>query len=211
MEAEYYVLEDGEKAGPFTYSELVERGMDIDTQVLTPLSDTWQSASYVHEFSEYFEANGYYFPTEGNLAGAAWRILAFVIDYMAISLIAGFIEAETGWIKLPKTITIDTAMAGQLPRGLMVILFALFAAVYILYHSLFEVSGLRATIGQRICGLKVVDEDGRRIHFLRAIFRNIGGILSCMLYCLPFLTLFLSERKQTWYERLAKTYMIRVE
>jgi len=66
MNDEYYILEDGEKVGPFSFDELTARGVDIDSSILVPGSDTWQNASYLPEFSEYFEAQGFYFPTEGN-------------------------------------------------------------------------------------------------------------------------------------------------
>ncbi len=206
MNEEYYVLENGEKTGPFSYDELIERGLEIDTQVLMPDAETWQNASYVPAFSEYFEAQGYYFPTEDNLAGFGWRTLAFFVDYMIVSAIAVLIDLQAGWVTLPAKPTLT-----MLPERTMYIVEMSFCVLFLVYHSLFEATDSRGSIGKRMCSLKVVDEDGRRINLVKALLRNLGALLSFMFYGLPFLTIFFSERKQTWYERLAKTYMIRVE
>ncbi|MDB5010609.1 MAG: hypothetical protein JWQ06_1398, partial [Mucilaginibacter sp.] len=83
------------------------------------------------------------------------------------------------------------------------------AVLFLIYNGLFEATATRGSLGKKLFNLKVVDEDGRQLTFLKAMARNFGALLSFMLYGLPFLTLFLSEHKQTWYDRLAKTYTIR--
>jgi hypothetical protein len=55
--------------------------------VLSPKADDWQRASDLPEFFEYFEAKGVYFPTEDNLATFWWRLLAYLIDSVLISLL----------------------------------------------------------------------------------------------------------------------------
>ncbi len=213
MNEEYYVLEDGEKVGPFTYNELIERGLDVDTSVLTPLTDAWQNASYLPQFSEYFEAMGYYFPTEDNLANAGWRTIAFIIDYIIVSVITMFIALNAGLFKLPATTTFNPAAAlSMLSQRTIYTMEASLAIVFLLYNILFE-STARGSIGKRICGLKVVDEDGRKLTLVKTFLRNVGALTAFNIFGLVFLivSFFFRDLRQTWYERLTKTYVIKPE
>lgn len=207
MNEAYYVLEDGEKTGPFSYEELIEREIDIDTQVSTPQDETWQNASYLPEFIEYFESQGYNFPTEENLAGFGWRILAFVIDYMIVSILSVFVCLQSGWLQLPAKPTLNM----MFPEKTMYLIEAVFGVIFLLYHTFAEAIHSRGSLGKRICSLKVVDEDGRRLTLVKAFLRNLGALLSFMFWGLPFITALFSPQKQAWYERLLKTYMIRVD
>ncbi len=57
-----------------------KQGMDVNTQLSTPLNDKWQYASEMPEFIEYFKSIGIQFPFIGdNLANFEW-LLAFIID-----------------------------------------------------------------------------------------------------------------------------------
>ena len=47
----------------------------------------------------------------------------------------------------------------------------LYVIISCLFHASFESSKLRATPGKKICGLVVVDRDGKRITFIRAVLR----------------------------------------
>jgi len=204
MSEEYYVLENGEKTGPFSFNELTARGLDVDTSISTPGSDTWQNASYLPEFNEYFEAQGYYFPTEDNIAGFGWRVLAFIIDNILLSFL--IVNIHIPGFEFPRA----TSMAelSKIPVRSLMLLNLSFGVVFIVYNTVFEASKLRGSIGKMVCRLQVVDEDGKKLTVLKALGRNFGAILSSMIYGLPFLTYFFSEQKQTWYDKLMKAYTI---
>src|ERR1700744_1693970 len=151
MNDEYYILEDGEKLGPFSFNELTARGVDIDSSILVPGSDTWQNASYLPEFSEYFESQGFYFPTEGNLANFGWRTLAFTIDYIIISLIAGLIDVNAGWLVFPKSASINpTAVLNSMPQRSLMIIELSFVIVFLVYNILLEASNMRGSFGKKM-------------------------------------------------------------
>ena len=214
MNDEYYILEDGEKAGPFSFDELTERGIDIDSSILVPGSDTWQNASYLPEFNEYFESQGFYFPTEGNLAGFGWRTLASVIDYIVVSLIAGLIDIKAGWLVFPASTAFNpTLMLTNLSQRSLMIIELSFVVVFVLYNTIFEATDMRGSIGKRTCGLKVVDADGRKLSFLMAVARNIGAVTVYHIFGLIFLIIsfFFSDRQQTWYDKQTKAYVIKPE
>ena len=214
MSEEYYLLEDGEKKGPFAFNELIQRGIEIDTPVLLPGADEYQNASYLPEFMEYFDKQGYHFPTEDNLAGFGWRTLAFVIDYMVISIIAGFVCIKSGLLVVPPTGSFDPkAFFNTLPQHTVLMIEATVAIVFLIYNVLFEATGMRGSLGKRLCGLKVVDADGRRVNVGIAFLRNVGALTAYNPFGLIILIIifFAGKYQQTWYERLLKTYMIKAE
>lgn len=212
MNEEYYVLEDGEKVGPFSFNQLINRGIDIDTPVSAPGDDNWHNASYLPEFIAYFETQGYNFPTEDNLAGFGWRTLAFIIDYMILSLVTGTICVKAGLLVFPASAKFDPAMfLNTLSQRSLLTIEACFVAVFLCYNVLFEASGIRGSIGKKVCGLKVVDADGRKLGIGMVFLRNLGAVTAYNLFGLIFLIInyFVAGHQQTWYERLGKTYMIK--
>ena len=76
MTDNYYILQDGEKTGPFTYGELMDMGLDVNTRIVSETGSDWQNAADIPDFFEYFEARGHAFPTEDNLATFWVRLLA---------------------------------------------------------------------------------------------------------------------------------------
>jgi uncharacterized RDD family membrane protein YckC len=205
MNNEYYILEGEEQLGPFSFDELLKRDIDIHTSILAPKASEWQYASELPELYEYFEAKDIYFPTLDNLASPGWRTLAFIVDYLLLSVIVEVIALQLGWVTLPTT--------GEfvLPEpDIMLKMQLVFYAVYLTYNVLFELTGWKATIGKKIFGLRVIDVNGEKISILQSLGRNFGAILSIALTMIPFLSIFGSEYKQQWYDNLAKTYMIKI-
>ncbi len=211
MNNEYYIIEGGEKKGPYTFNELINMEIDIYTEISVGVDKEAVYASYLPELSEYFEDQGYIFPTEGNVANIGWRILAFVIDYVIISIIVMTCLVNFGLLKLPASTQLTTAEALKMfsSKDIYNIEICL-AAVFLLYNIIFE-STLRGSIGKLICGLKVVDEDGQKLSLVKTLLRNIGAITALNMIGLIIVTIsfFYKEVNQTWYERLTKTYVIK--
>lgn len=202
MNNEYYLVEGEEKTGPYTYQELINRDITIHTEIITSKSDTPQYASELPEFIDYFEAQGIYFPTGDNLAPYASRIFAFIIDYFLVSMIVAIIDIKAGWITLPAQPTFT------LPYPQSIILVASFSAIFLLYNVLFEHSKFKGSIGKILCKIMVVDIDGQNLKIGNSIVRNLGVLVSLMIYALPFLTALFGEHRQAWYEKLTKAYQI---
>ncbi|RZA02919.1 MAG: RDD family protein [Sphingobacteriaceae bacterium] len=205
MNDEYYIQQGEEKIGPFTFEELMNNDIDIHTSILAPGQSKWQYASELPELYEYFEAKDIYFPTMDNLATAGQRTLAFIIDYLLLTIFMELIALQLGWVTLPtdgKFIWPDNDTMFKMQ--------GLFYGIYIAYNVLFEMTGWKATIGKKICSLRVIDVNGEKISILQSLGRNMGAILSIALTMIPFLSIFGSEYKQEWYDNLAKTYMIKI-
>jgi uncharacterized RDD family membrane protein YckC len=201
MNKEYYLVEDGERTGPYTYNQLVNMDIDIHTELITPQSDAPQYASNLPEFIEYFESRGIYFPTGDNLAPIGSRIFAFIIDYFLVSMLLLFALMKLGYIVLP-------AQPAMLPYTQLALLAKVFYPVFFVYNVLFEISKLKATPGKLLCKIIVVDIDGQSIKIGNALLKNLGVCLSLLIYALPFLSALFNEHRQAWYERIAKSYQI---
>lgn len=202
MNDEYYILEGEEKKGPYTYNELINMDITIHTEIITGVSDTPQYASELPEFNDYFEAQGIIFPTLDNLATYGNRLLAFLIDYFPLSILVETIEIRTGLVKLPAQFTLGQTI----PADMLILNISILAAFFV-YKTILEATSLKSTLGKRAMKLMVVDIDGKGLSFGKSLLRNLGVVLSVTIW-LPFLSIFFSEHRQTWYDNLAKTYVI---
>jgi uncharacterized RDD family membrane protein YckC len=78
---------------------------------------------------------------------------------------------------------------------------------YLFYAAALEASRMQGTIGKRIVGIQVIDLAGRRIGFRRALGRNLSKMLSFLPAFIGCIAAFWSTTKQTWHDRVAKTYV----
>jgi len=208
MNEEYYILVDAEQTGPYTFDELIEKEPDLHTRIMAPSADTWQDACDVPELFEYFRAQGYHFPTEDNLASYWWRLLAFLIDFFMLLFVMSFIVSlliQGGVLHInlatfdPYKISVHDATIIQLSMYLFLLL----------YNAICEASPMEGSVGKKICGLVVVDQDGDGINLGVALFRSLGKILSIYLWGLGTFSIFWTEGKQGLHDILAKTYVVR--
>jgi len=201
----YYAVQDGKEVGPFTREQLIEQGISADTLVLSPLSEHWQSAGELPELTQYFQEAGIYLPYRAILANFWWRLLAFLIDtaivYAFLIVAVVFIDVVLPLIgKSPLNFDDNNTSNAITLTYVLVVVF---------YFPLMESSRTQATIGKIACGLKVVDENGMRISFLKAIGRYLGKILSSLICYAGFLVVLFSDNRQAWHDQLAKTYVLR--
>lgn len=203
MNEEYYIIEDDQKKGPYTFSEIMQMDIDIHTEVITGANDTPQYASELSEFNEYFERKGIYFPTEDNLASFGKRAGAFLIDYLGWYLLLSNIISRTTIIVLPTSYRIGDPVPPEMFK-----LSLLMLGSFLIYNTICEATGLKGSLGKKILRLMVVDIDGQRLSVPRAFLRNLGVVLSITIW-IPFLSVLFSEHRQAWYDSWAKTYVIK--
>ena len=196
----YYILQKGERTGPFTFDELMETGVDVHTRILSPLAENWEDACDLPEFSGYFQSKNYYFPTEANLATFGWRLLAYLVDFIILVML--MVVAINIFTAFGVTFNINKYAD-------VVKLQLLFFAVLVLYNASCEALPLMGSPGKKACGLVVVDVDGRRISFLNAMVRSAGKAMSIFLMYTGFFSILFTEYKQALHDLLAKTYVIR--
>ena len=65
------------------------------------------------------------------------------------------------------------------------------------------------TVGKMVCGLRVVRQDGDEISLLTAFLRNVVGYMLSGIFALGFIWAIFDKEKQTWHDKLARTYVVR--
>lgn len=203
MNEEYYLIEGDKKNGPYTFNELMQMDIGIYTEVIAGGSDTPQYASELPELNEYFRRRNIHFPTEDNLASVGQRVGAFLIDYIGWYLLASNIIVNTGIVVLPTDYKIGNAVPPEMLQLSLIML-----GSFLIYNTICEATGLKGSLGKKILKLVVVDIDGQRLSLPRAFLRNLGVVLSIIIW-IPFLSVLFSEHRQAWYDSWAKTYIIK--
>jgi uncharacterized RDD family membrane protein YckC len=201
---EYYILKHGNQEGPYTHTQLMDMGIGATDFLISPLADGPQQAADLPEFQDYFVSVGIYMPTPQNVATFWWRLLAFVIDYIIVivGLVIGF-GAIGVFIGLThRSVDFESPDLDLFYR-------VLFFLALVAYHSIFEATTMQGSIGKLICKLIVVDPDGYRLTFGKALSRNFSKLLSSLLCGIGFLTVLWNPMKQAWHDQVAKTYVIR--
>lgn len=206
MTDSYYILRDGVKTGPFTYDELTDMGLDANTRVVSSTGNNWEAASDMPDFYEYFEAKGHTFPTEDNLATFWWRLAAYVIDNIVVLMLLAVILPDL-FITIYKNELADNMSTEALMARVK--LNAISFVVTTIYHSLFEASKWRGSIGKKICNLTVIDADGIGLGIGRAFLRNVSKFLSAIVFCIGYLNILWDDHRQGWHDQIARAYVIR--
>jgi uncharacterized RDD family membrane protein YckC len=122
-------------------------------------------------------------------AGFWWRVLAWFLDALIISLcrcLPGVTAGDSWFALIPQVI------------------------IGWLYFSLMESSRHQATVGKLVCGLRVTDEAGRRIGFARATGRHFAKILDALTLGIGFLMVAFTRRKQGLHDLVARTLVVRL-
>ena len=125
-------------------------------------------------------------------AGFWWRVLAVILDSIVLSVINGIITFAVG---IQAMISESLSMRGTMGTYS--------AIIALLYYPLFESSRFRATPGKLVCGLVVVDDEGRQIGFARSLGRNLGKFVSAAILMIGFLMAGWTHRKQALHDMMA--------
>lgn len=213
MDTEYFIMNNGAQAGPFTLQELLERQPELHTGIRRAAESEWTDACDMPELFDYFLAKGYDFPTEDNLASFGWRLLGYVVDYLLLSFLVDLVFmvlANFGITFNINAITLKTLSdPSKVPVGEMLAIEFIWLATLIIYNAICEASPMKGSIGKRIFRMVVVDADGARLSFPRAMMRSIGKAISVFFLYLGFLSILFTEHKQALHDYLAKTYVVK--
>jgi uncharacterized RDD family membrane protein YckC len=115
------------------------------------------------------------------------RLGAFVLDAIAIAIIAQLLSLDRD---------------GDPGSRLMVLL-------ALIYHVGFW-TWRATTPGGMILQLRVVRADGKKLEFPESLVRGLTGIFSLVVAGLGFLWMLWDPERQTWHDRVAGTYVVKV-
>ena len=157
-------------------------------------------------------------------AGFWWRVLAWFIDSLILGSATLFIDQALGIGRfghvgiLPGSggniinvsdsvdMTMNQSLAG--PAFGWPDLIGLLLPIA--YYALLESSRWQATLGKRLCRLRVTGLDGGRISLGRAVGRYLGKFLSAFILGIGFLMVAWTQRKQGLHDLLASTLVVRL-
>ena len=140
--------------------------------------------------------------------GGFWiRFVAYVLDAILLNIAFGVIGAVVGISIFPA----DTANMDPAVFMSEMGTFQLVALVVTwLYFALMESSPRGATVGKMVLGLRVVDEQGNRISFLRATGRFFAKIISSVILFIGFLMIAFTDRKRGLHDIMAGTLVVKI-
>lgn len=158
-------------------------------------------------------------------AGFWLRVLAWVVDCIVLGAAEVALGMTTGLRRAGVTIDNDDQPAQQVSDiayttsyhfgvpgwhlhggGLSLLVLILTIGYFVLMES----SHWQATIGKRVCRLRVTDTDGRRISIPRALGRYLGKFVSGFILGIGFLMVGWTRRKQGLHDLMADTLVMRV-
>ncbi len=128
-----------------------------------------------------------------NYSGFWIRFLAYFVDGLILGVGGGLV-------------LVAAAYAGEA--------FALLATLVVVtgpfvYFAALQSSARQATYGKALVGLKVADNGGNRISFLRSLARELSKLISAFPLMIGFLLAGFAKRKQALHDMVASTVVVR--
>ena len=107
----------------------------------------------------------------------------------------------------PNNPTIPSAVTTAVMDYLLIISLIGFLLVW-LYYAGMESSGMQATLGKRVMGLKVTDVDGDQIGFGTATGRFLGKMISGLILGIGYIMAAFTPKKQALHDMIAGTVIV---
>ena len=210
-EMQIYVTQNGQRVGPFLLEEI---NRQLAAGTLNPSDQAWSEGSPgwkpLLSFAGVIVPGGASSTAEPvGIAtpivvappryGGFWiRVVAYIVDCVILVVPIGIVQ-------LLLRANADNPASGQ--SGLAAIIAILIEFVY--FAALWS-SSIQASLGQKLFGLRVIRvSDGGKISFLRGLVRVFGMVLSGVTFCIGYLMVALTERKQGLHDMLAATYVVK--
>jgi uncharacterized RDD family membrane protein YckC len=155
-----------------------------------------------------------------NYAGFWMRFVAFIIDYIIISILQSVvimpILATLGFSVVSINGFDFDSMSDQ-DTWAMIMAFIAAASfamtvsfvIQTLYFSFMESSKHQATLGKMALGIKVTDMNGDKLDFPKALLRQLGKVLSSMIFLIGYILAGLTEKKQALHDIIVGALVVR--
>lgn len=132
--------------------------------------------------------------------GGFWlRVVAYIVDTLVLSIPGAILGAVMGAMTSLSPVTPVPDLNGTL----------LSIAIAWLYFALMESSERGATLGKMAVGLRVVDEGGQRISFLRATGRYFSKFFSALILMIGFIMVAFTDKKRGLHDLIAGTLVVK--
>jgi uncharacterized RDD family membrane protein YckC len=140
--------------------------------------------------------------------GGFWiRFVAYLLDAVLLNIAFWIIATVIGVSMIPA----DPAKFDSEQFIAQMGKFQLVALVVTwLYFALLESSARGATVGKMVLGLRVVDDSGQRISFLRATGRFFAKFISGLILLIGYIMAAFTDRKRALHDIMAGTLVVKV-
>ncbi len=157
---------------------------------------------------------------EMEYAGFFRRFGAYLVDYALLAIIGGIISQVVFmfmggnlmvWVNSTTIDPNNPVLPPELISTFGDILFVLVVVNFLitwLYFAGFESSGMQATPGKRVFGLRVADLDGDPVGFGTATGRFLGKVISSLLLGIGYLMAAFTAKKQALHDMIAGTVVL---
>ena len=140
-------------------------------------------------------------------AGFWFRTLAAIVDSLLCQIAAVLLVVPLGF-------ALGASMAGkstpsEIETAAQTMGFVVGFLINWLWFTLAESSNWQASIGKKMVGLKVTDENGDRISFGKANARYWSKILSALIFFVGFLMVAFTGKKQGLHDKIAGTIVVK--
>jgi len=147
---------------------------------------------------------------KGQYAGFASRFLAFMIDFLILSvvvMITGLLVSQLVQISV-FFLNLFFSINFEVPENFEFLLYVItLVAVYAIYY-LFFWSFIGTTIGGIIMGIRMVSVRGVKPSFYRCVIRFCMEFVLLPLLVIGSIWIFISPRRQAWYDKVAGIFVI---
>jgi len=159
--------------------------------------------------------HGYFIPprapvNETNTRNIGVRVVAYIIDFVIIAVVQGFVGFAAGFV-----VTLSVMASGGNPEtaaestAVTLGMYFIGATIFFGYYIIMEAT-LGWTLGKRVFGLRVVNEDGELISWGQSIARNLMRLVDLLFWGLVgIVSMNTSALRQRLGDRVAGTYVIR--
>ncbi len=136
------------------------------------------------------------------------RMLATVVDLLLLSVLAFLLKIafpDLGnflFFKKSTDPVAENITVWVLSRSSLIM-------IWIIYSMIMDCSNRQGSLGKQLMGLKVTDDYGQRISFVKSIVRNISKIISYVFLGLGFFWILFDKHKKGWHDKIANTLVVR--
>lgn len=164
-----------------------------------PYAPYGQQPGYPGAPGGYYQAG-----TQARYAGFWWRFLAVLIDGIIIGIPLNILAAALGLGSSSSGSGSFNYSVGGGGSLLTTVLFLLYEVLTLTYWN-------GQTIGKKICGVRVVNAaTGGAVNLGQSVIRYLMKIVSGFVLLLGYLWMLWDPNKQTWHDKVAKTYVIKL-
>ena len=178
-----------------------ECGQPFATSDMIPFKENWVCAgckpAFVQKMKEGVAVSG-----QLDYAGFWIRFAAFFIDYLILGVLNLMMYIPVGFLA-PTAEDDPVALMVYMPF-MMLLQFAIPAA-----FDVFFVGKYAATPGKMACRLKIVESEGDKVSYPRAIGRHFAKYVSFITLYIGFLMAAFDDEKRSLHDRICDTRVIR--